>query len=224
MGVPKRTKLQYLLSFLFDTLVDSRSSKFNPVLDVKYHEGGYVLDAKTVNFSFGTLNRVFQLAFDHLKIGGRPIKSALILGYGAGSVAALLNERLNEPQIVGVEIDAEVIAIAREYFELGELDNVSVVEMDATTYVQTCEEKLDLIAVDLFDDDKVPGQFYEKSFLESLKTLLNPGGMLVFNASVQSSGQEIAELSKAFQEIFNGHHTLSLQGNNVLVWEDATRL
>lgn len=224
MGVPKRTKLQYLLSFLFDTLVDSRSSKFNPVLDVKYYEGGYVLDAKTVNFSFGTLNRVFQLAFDHLKIGGRPIKSALILGYGAGSVAALLNERLNEPQIVGVEIDAEVIAIAREYFELGELDNVSVVEMDATTYVQTCEEKLDLIAVDLFDDDKVPGQFYEKSFLESLKTLLNPGGMLVFNASVQSSGQEIAELSKAFQEIFNGHHTLSLQGNNVLVWEDATRL
>jgi len=219
MGVLKRNKLQYLLSFLFDTLVDSRSSKFNPVLDVKYYEGGYILDAKTSNFSFGTLHRVFQLSFDQLDIGSQAINSVLILGYGAGSITKLLNERLNKPRMVGVEIDAEVIAIAREYFGLDEVDNVSMVEMDATAYVKSCEDMFDLITIDLFDDERVPDQFHEQSFMSSLKRIINPGGTLVFNASIEGSGQDTAILFSSFESVFKRYKTLNIESNKVLVWE-----
>jgi len=222
MGGPKHNKLQYLLSFLFDSLVDPRSSEFNPVLDVKYYEGGYILDAKTCNFSFGTLHQVFQLSFNQLDIGRHPIDSVLILGYGAGSITKLLNERLNKPRIVGVEIDAEVITIAREYFGLDEIENVSIVEMDAATYVKSCEEKFDLIAVDIFDDDRVPGQFYERSFMQFLKKLLRPGGILVFNASIQGSGQDTTILFSSFEAVFKRYKTLRVESNKVLVWEGPT--
>ena len=223
MGFPNRNKLQYLLSFLFDAHIESRSSPYNAVLDVKYYEGGYILDAKTANFSFGTLHRVFQLAFDQLRIAERPVKSALILGYGGGSIAQLLNERLDQLEIVGVEIDPEVISIAREYFKLDQTDNVKIVEMDAQAFVAQCGDTFDLIAVDLFDDNKVPEEFYKREFMSAVRSLINPGGTLVFNASISDSGQQVQELGERFQDVFSGGRILTIEANKVMVWEHATQ-
>ena len=221
MGGPSRNKLQYYLSFLFDAHIESRSSKFNEVLDVKYYEGSYLLDAKTANFSFGTLHRVFQLVFDKINVQSRPVESALILGYGCGSITELLRERLTIKRIVGVEIDAEVIDIARIYFDLDSMANVSIVEMDAEEYVKKGEEKFDLVAVDLFDDDKVPIQFYSSSFLNRLKQTLKSDGILVFNVAIIDSGQAIKDLMVLFEEIFPGNEMHSIEANKVMVWKNT---
>ena len=223
MAAPKRNILQFLLSYLFDSQVEHFSTKYNEVLDVKYYEGGYILDADTANFSFGALHRVFQLAFDQLKISERSIESALILGYGAGSVAQLLNERLNSPTIIGVEIDPKVIGIAQDYFGLDEEEHVHIEEMDAQNYIEASYDYFDLIVIDIFDNDKVPEKFFKKIFLTLVGKRLNPGGLLVFNAAIIGSGQNIEDVGKVFRRLFPDTNLLSLEANKVLVWENITR-
>lgn len=223
MAAPKRNTFQFLISYIFDAHIESRKSKYNSVLDVKYYEGGYLLDADTANYSFGTLHRVFQLALDQLQISKRSIESVLILGYGGGSVTQLLNERLSNPTIVGVEIDPTVIGIAQDYFNLDEEENVHIEELDAELYVENCNDFFDLIVIDIFVNDKVPDKFYKERFLKLVKGLLNPKALLVFNAAILGSGQHIEDVSRVFKSIFEGTRILSCDANKFLVWEDSTR-
>lgn len=222
MPASKRNTFQYLVSYLFDAQIESVSSPYNPVLNVKYYEGGYILDADTVNFSFGALHRVFQLAFDKIDIDKRPIESVLILGYGGGSVAQLLNERLTNLSIVGVEIDSKIIRIARDYFHLDDIKNLHIEEMDAALFVEQCSDQFDMIVIDIFNDNLVPEKFFDEFFLKSIKGILNPGAMVVFNAAVIGSGQRFEELGKVFKEIYPETRTLAIEANKLLVWEDVT--
>jgi len=177
---------RYLKSFFIEEVLERSSSPHNEVLEVWYVGGKKVLHAKSVNYSFGELHKVFQSAFSQLGLTVRPIQSALILGLGVGSVPALLSEIHPTINMIGVEIDPEVIRLGRNHFDLTRYKNMEVVENDAIQYVYNCSQSFDLIVVDLFQDALTPKAAESKEFLQKLDGMLYPQGLLLYNRLVHS--------------------------------------
>lgn len=111
---------------------------------------------------------------------GTPPSKALLLGLGGGTLAHLLRRRYPQLSITGVENDATVLALAREHFGL-DTAGVTVVEDDALAYLRGCWEQYDLVLVDLFCGEALPGFVTSRAFLRRLRGVVVPGGALIWN-------------------------------------------
>lgn len=169
-------------SFFAPTVVERRSSPHNAVLEVVRSGNRVVLNAASVNYSFGTLHRVFALAFDRLRFSERSFERALLLGVGGGSVVALLRRLRHPPRsIVAVEIDPVVVELARKHFGLVPSEGLEIVTADAADFVTARHEPFDLVIVDVFVNDEIPARCQTSEFVRACGRLLTPGGWLVFN-------------------------------------------
>src|SRR5690242_19400179 len=83
-------------------------------------------------------------------------KSGLILGLGGGTLARLLHARWGTFPLVGVDDDPAILDLAREVGWLpSDSESLEVVVSDAFAYVQSCSERFDYIAVDLFRGEEL---------------------------------------------------------------------
>jgi spermidine synthase len=105
---------------------------------------------------------------------------ALILGVGGGTIIHLLHRRFGPVPTLGIEIDPEVIHLARHAFGL-DTPSVEIREADAFAYVQDTSERFDYIAVDLFSGGKIPGTIFMLPFVRAVKRALTPGGVAAWN-------------------------------------------
>lgn len=178
---------RYLKSFLNEELVEASSSEYNPTLEVSYSAGRMLLNSQNSNYSYGTLMDVFRSVFKELDLKHRAPSSALILGLGAGCILQLFEDFEISPQTIGVELDPEVIRLANKHFDLAEYDNLLVLEQDANVFVQKHQATFDLIIVDLFLDQSIPGFAQTPQFLQQLIKRLNPGGVLIYNRMTETT-------------------------------------
>ncbi|MGF1465108.1 MAG: spermidine synthase [Sandaracinaceae bacterium] len=107
--------------------------------------------------------------------------AALILGLGGGSAARLLRAAAPDLRLVGVEVDLDVIEVARRHMDLDALD-VDVVAADAGAYLAASEERFDLILEDCFaggEDGLEKPRGFPHPGLRAARARLSPGGVLV---------------------------------------------
>ncbi len=107
-------------------------------------------------------------------------RRALVLGLGGGTVVQLLRRRFGEVAVVGVELDPDVLELARREFDL-EQPGLEIVQGDAFAYVETCTEQFDYVCVDLFRGARLQRGILARPFLRRLKALATPGAEIVFN-------------------------------------------
>ena len=125
-------------------------------------------------------------------------RRALLLGLGGGTVAHLLVRRFGAVPMVGVEADAEVLALARAEFDLT-LPSLSVVLSDALEFVQVCQDRFDYACVDLYRGAEPERGVYTRPFLRRLKALLLPGSLAVFNMFRDGrSARRLSRLTQVF--------------------------
>jgi spermidine synthase len=126
-----------------------------------------------------------QKVFSKFEIRDREIKNVLLLGFGAGSIASILQKEYKKKlKIIGVEKDPVVVDLARKYFSLGKFKDLELYTEDAYDFVRNCNNKFDMIVMDVFVDVNVPDKFLEKEFISSLGDLLSVRGILFFNLVV----------------------------------------
>jgi spermidine synthase len=76
-------------------------------------------------------------------------RRVLLLGLAAGSVGRAVRALDPDAEIVGVELDREVVRLARQHFDLDRL-RVELVIGDALEYLRHEQRRFDLIVEDLF--------------------------------------------------------------------------
>lgn len=113
-------------------------------------------------------------------LAARAAHSALILGLGAGTVAHLLHRQSQDARITGIDDDPQVLALAHQHFGIDGL-GLNLVCADAHDFVRTCRERYELVIVDLFRGEHLTPLATQRSFIRRLRTLVRPGGMLVWN-------------------------------------------
>ena len=125
----------------------------------------------------------WALASPILLLPRRRQRRVLLLGLAAGSVARAVRALDPGSEIVGVELDREVLRLARRHFDLDRL-KVELVTGDALEYLRHDRRRFDLIVEDLFvgpsrsvhKPDWLLGEGYRL-----IRKRLRPGGYVVSN-------------------------------------------
>lgn len=182
-------------------VVETTHSEINSCLEVTYMNGKYMLNSLQANYSYGMLQKVFDSVFKKIKIQKYPVKDVLILGFGVGSVASLLQEKYKiNCNITGVEKDDQVISLGHKYFNLQRFINTEIICADAYDFVMGNKKNFDLIIVDVYIDNLVPENIENEKFLTQLKSSLNDKGMIIFNKMIFD--KETERSSKKLYETF----------------------
>jgi spermidine synthase len=124
-------------------------------------------------------------------------RSVLILGLGGGSAARIVRALAPQAEIVGVELDGEVVRAAREHFDLDEL-GIRVVESDAKSYLARTKRQFDAIFEDIFVGSartiRKPDWLPSPGLGIASKRLAR-GGLLVSN-TIDESAEVAAEMRR----------------------------
>lgn len=130
---------------------------------------------------------------DFIRARGRPIESALLLGLGGGEMLRSVRRASPNARLMGVEIDARVVELAAAEFGVTGLGNCIVVVADATSWVKTQPDVFDVVMVDLFNDSEIVPAVFDPRFWQAVALSLQPGGLLIVNASTESNATRITD-------------------------------
>jgi spermidine synthase len=115
-------------------------------------------------------------------------RRVLILGLGGGSAARALRVLDPDAELVGVELDRDVLRLARRHFGLDELD-LEVVVDDVFRFLRRDRRRFDLVVEDVFVGS-LRSVHKPRGLLEEAYPLmarrLRPGGLLVANTIHES--------------------------------------
>lgn len=180
-----KSTLFKFFSYLFPKVKKTVYSEINGDIEITWQNGKKVLNTQNANYSYGNLHKVMQ--FGLRKVNLTDISQVLLLGLGGGSAIKILRETFQyKNQITAVEIDPEVITLAKEEFGICEGETTSIICQDALAYVHNETTKYDLIIIDIFIDILVPDEFYTLHFWERISALTQKEGSVVFNAGMNN--------------------------------------
>jgi spermidine synthase len=136
-------------------------------------------------------------------------RRVLIVGLGGGAMVRFLTHHEPQVRIDAVEIDPAVVRLADQYFGVRTAGNVRVHTADAVKFVESTQDRYDLILMDAFlrpssdtDPTGVPTRLKTLAFLGRLKQALAPGGIVAFNINEHGSmADDIAMVASAFGRV-----------------------
>jgi spermidine synthase len=142
----------------------------------------------------------------------------LILGNCCGTYATELLNINPDINVEGVEIDERISELAYEYFDMSQ--EVKVTTYDGRAYLNTVDEKYDVIMVDAYQDITIPFQMSSIEFFQLVKDHLKPGGVMVVNMNMRGNladpGKKDADINLYLQdtiaEVFGYVYTVDVSG------------
>ena len=143
-------------------------------------------------------------------------KSILIVGLGGGTLPRALFKALPDATIDTVEIDPAVVNVARRYFGYQTGPRQRVFVEDGRAFIERAHREgrhYDLIMLDAFDVNYIPPHLLTREFLQHVKAVLTPNGVVVANTFSRSKvyDQESATYADVFGDFFN------LRNNNRVI-------
>lgn len=224
MPLLKQNFFKYCLSFLQQIKVETTSTEFSGSLEVVYFEGRYMLNSDTATYSFEDKYSSYKTALQTISDEIKPMRSALVLGLGLGSIPYMLQKTFEfTGKISCVEFDKEIIRLAKKYYpDQKAINKFSIYHEDALMWMQLNSEKFDLITVDLFIDKNVPRQFHSITFLNQLKNALTTNGILLFSRLTEKSRSENALINN-LKTIFPEAVDINTSGNTIMCYKNRKK-
>jgi len=208
------------LSYLKDVPLDHRHSEKNGDLTLLLVRGRYQLCTANAIYSFDDLYDNFTDAFRRMNLDAIPGDQVLILGLGLGSIPLMLEKTFHQKfEFTAVEFDEEIVMLQEQYTAPRMESMVDVIIGDAYIFVKTTAQKFDLICIDIFIDEKIPAPFKTSKFIEDIKNLLTPQGIVLFNhlgITPKDRKETTRYFNEIFKPIFPKGHLLSIKGNYIL--------
>jgi predicted membrane-bound spermidine synthase len=130
------------------------------------------------------------------------VHSICVIGLGAGTIPRELTAAYASLAIDGVELDGEIVSLARQYFHMNE-PNLHVIVQDGRYYLQTTQKTYDEIAIDAYQQPYVPFQLTTREFFQTVRSHLTPRGVVVINAGRTNRDFRLVEaLAQTMHAVF----------------------
>jgi len=210
LPVNRRTFLfavKRLLSYFWPITIDRCGDDREVKLVLEY--GRLVVNKGAANYSYGQLQAAFAEFFQRADIQWADIHDVLILGYGMGSVADLVESKNPELRITGVEIQACLLNWEKEYLN----DHTRKVRVgEVYKFIERDTNLYDMIVVDIFEELDVPEPFRRIEFLTRCREQLRPDGSLVYNFVIDRDEHRAqyadlqVHLSDLFRQVSSSEH------------------
>jgi spermidine synthase len=109
-------------------------------------------------------------------------RRVLLVGLGGGSLAKFIYHRMPEAVSEVLEINPDVVSIARRYFQVPASDERFTIRVcDGAEFIARDGPCYDAILVDGYDGDSLVGELSSRAFFENCLRRLDAGGVLVVN-------------------------------------------
>jgi spermidine synthase len=138
-------------------------------------------------------------------------QSVLVIGGGDGGSTEEILKHPSIKRVVMAELDPAVIDVAREHLReihKGALDDprLEIKVGDGFEFVKRCEEKFDLVILDLTDPDTPAFHLYSEAFFRLCQRVLNPGGLMTMHLGTPvyqpaTVKKNAAALRKVFKQV-----------------------
>jgi predicted membrane-bound spermidine synthase len=159
------------------------------------------------------------------------VESLLIIGSAAGTISKAFSEIYGPIPIDNVEIDPEIIAAGRRWFNMNE-PNVNVFAQDGRYFLANTTKSYDLIGVDAYRPPYIPFHLTTQEFFQEIYDHLNEDGVMVINAGRTATDYSLVEaLGGTMKTVFPNIYVIdipsygsSLGNSLVIATKQPTRL
>jgi spermidine synthase len=158
------------------------------------------------------------VAFTSLALCGE-LRRALVVGLGGGTLPMFLRHHYRDAVIDAVDIDPDVVHVAREYFGFRDDNRMRAIVADGRAFIEQSRQPYDLIFLDAFGSDTVPPSLTTQEFLRAVLRMVRPGGVVVGNIWDRGSNRLYDSMVRTYQEVFADLYILDVGGasNKILL-------
>ena len=151
-----------------------------------------------MNIKDPTALRLVYSRYTSLGFAFRPdAKRMLIIGLGGGSIPKKLQKEFPSLEIDVVEIDPEVIQIAKNHFSVRESKTLRLHAQDGRLFLTRASNQYDIILLDAYYADAMPFHLATQEFFELVQRKLAPNGIVVANLISAVTGPS-GKIARAF--------------------------
>jgi spermidine synthase len=157
-----------------------------------------------------------QMLLGGLYINPHP-KKVLVVGLGIGNFPNMIAKLYPDTIIDSVDIDPVVVKMAKQYFRFKETDNSRAFVEDGRIYIKRNIKKgvqYDMVVLDAYNSDYIPEHMLTKEFLEEVKQILTPNGVVL--ANTWSNSGLYANESVTYEAVFGPFYNLKM-GNRIII-------
>lgn len=154
-----------------------------------------------------------RMSFAGLLINPQP-QRILVAGLGGGTIPTVMRELYPDAVIDVLEVDQAVVNVAEDYFYFTEDENMQVHVVDARVFIKRAglqQQQYDYIVLDAFSGEYIPEHLLSREFLEEVKAILTPDGVVVANTF--SSSRLYDYESVTYQAVFGEFYNFKLPGS-----------
>ncbi len=162
--------------------------------------------------SYVCLDNPLHIEYEYERIYGEVLKwmyrpetafKSLTIGGGGYTFPRYMEVSYPNAHIDVVEIDPEVSRVVQRYLGLGKGTKIRTYNTDGRWFVMNCRDKYDVIFTDAFNDLSIPYHLTTREFVQSLKSVLTPNGILMSNIIDNfQKGAFLPSYIKTLQEVF----------------------
>jgi spermidine synthase len=129
-------------------------------------------------------------------------KRTMVVGVGGGTIPSFLHKRYPKMKIDAVDIDPDVIDVAKLFFGLKEDELLKTHAADGRKFIEETKERYDIIILDAYGADSIPYSLATKEFLEAVRKALTPKGVVAANLWSRASNPLFDSMLKTYQEVY----------------------
>jgi len=143
-------------------------------------------------------------------------QSVLVIGGGDGGSSEEIFKHPSVKRIVMAELDPAVIEVSRAHLQQihkGALDDprLDIRIGDGFEFVEKCQEKFDLVVLDLTDPDTPAFHLYSEEFFRLCQRVLNPGGLMTMHLGTPVyQPATVSKNAAALRRVFRNVQPLSV--------------
>ncbi|QRK09642.1 fused MFS/spermidine synthase [Archangium violaceum] len=143
----------------------------------------------------------------------------LVVGLGGGAMPMFLRALLPEAHIDVVDIDPDVVEVARRYFGFQEDPALRAHVADGRRFIESPGPAYDLILLDAYGARSIPKHLVTREFLAAVRARLTGAGAVVSNVWEQRSNPLFDSMVRTYQEGFVQLYTFQVPSsdNRILV-------
>lgn len=209
--------LKKIASYFYPVRIIKSSGASDTAPELFFYRNRWQLATQDALYSDGAHYRPLVFAFN--KLGKRilSVKRILVLGAGLGSAQSVLEKMSVDAHYTWVDIDNQTLIWAKEILTVlhGKKESRFICD-DAGHFMDTNQERFDMIVIDVFCGRTVPSFVQDTPFLRQCKKALNTQGMLIMNYIVNDK-DEWKHLQQNFAGVFPGYQSYSMDINRVLI-------
>lgn len=159
-----------------------------------------------------------RVVFVGLALCAEP-RRMLVVGLGGGTLPMFLRRHYPDAVIDAVDIDPDVVDVAKRYFGFREDGGMRAHVDDGRRFIEQAQRPYDAIFLDAFGSTQLPSHLTTQEFLHAVRRAVKPDGVVIGNVWGRDSNPLFDAMVRTYQEVFDELVILDVRGadNKILL-------